>query len=142
MSWKKLTAEAQTVAAFLSLFALSEFAWAWVEAGLPEMEPALLRRIRTRELLGLHLLQRSSEGSYQLHQLLREFFEVKRSQLEGVEEWRLRFFEVICTAAKQSIERPIKSLIEETTQVIPHLQMAIAYGEAAEEDLKTASGLA
>jgi tetratricopeptide (TPR) repeat protein len=142
LSWQKLTAEAQTVAAFLSLFALSGFSWSWVEAGLPEMDSALMRRIRTRELLGLHLVQRSGEGLYQLHQLLREFFAVKRSQLEGTEQWRSRFLEVIGTAAQQSSESPKKSLIEETTQVIPHLQMAIAYSEAADGALETASGLA
>jgi tetratricopeptide (TPR) repeat protein len=138
LSWEKLTAEAQTVAAFLSLFALSEFHWAWVQDCFPEMEASLLNHVRVRQLLGLHLLQRSGEGLYQLHQLLREFFAVKRSQMAGTEEWRLRFLLVICAAAKQSSERPKKSLIEETTQVIPHLQIAITHSEDDDKPLETA----
>jgi hypothetical protein len=139
LSWQKLTAEAQSIAAFLSLFALSPFAWAWVEACFPEMAPALLSSIRVRQLLGLNLVQRSAAGLYQLHPLLREFFAVKASQLPDGEAWLSRFLEVLFVVAAQSTERPQKSLIEETSLVIPHLKVAIVHSRNAAASAETAA---
>jgi tetratricopeptide (TPR) repeat protein len=140
LSWRNLSAEAQQVAAMLSLFALAEFSWSWVEACLPEIGAKTLRQIRVRELLGFHLLQRRAEGQYQLHQLLRKFFAAKRQQMASSETWHETFFDVIRAEAQRSSERPTRSLLEETTAVIPHLQSAIEQAENTQQQLNVAFG--
>ncbi len=142
LSWKKLSAEAQQVAAMLSLFALAEFSWFWVQACLPEIDAKTLKRIRVRELLGFYLLHRKAEGQYQLHQLLREFFAAKRQQMAQTEAWHETFFNVICVEAERSFKRPTRSLLEETTVVIPHLQAAIEQAETTQQELNVALGKA
>jgi tetratricopeptide (TPR) repeat protein len=140
LSWKKLSAEAQQVAAMISLFALAEFSWSWVQTCLPEIEAKTLNRIRLRELLGYSLLQREAEGCYQLHQLLREFFGAKRREMPESEGWEEAFFEVMIAEADRSSERPTRSLLEETTAVIPHLQGAIEWAAATQQILQVATG--
>jgi tetratricopeptide (TPR) repeat protein len=122
LSWERLTAEAQRVAAFLSLFALSEFPWAWVQECLSDVEASMLNQIRVRQLLGLYLLQRSGEGLYQLHQLLREFFAVKRQQMAEEEGMKRSFCRVMVAVAQQIPQTPTLSQIEQFQPVIPHLQ--------------------
>ena len=80
LSWKQLSEAEQRLAALLSLFALAEIPWVYVRDCLPNLSAEELEVLRNRKLLGLHLLQRTGKGMYQLHQLIREFFAAKREQ--------------------------------------------------------------
>jgi hypothetical protein len=75
LSWQELSPPAQQLASFLSLFALAPIPWSLVEACLIDSEASseaggwdgeALEESHDQELLRLHLLQRMSEGSYQL----------------------------------------------------------------------------
>jgi tetratricopeptide (TPR) repeat protein len=140
LSWQELPLEAQELAAWLSLFALAEIPWHLVQALFPEQYEEELEDLRDEKLIGLNLLKRTEVGHYQLHQLLREFFAAKRQQMAGTEAWRGTFFKVICVEAKRSSERPTRSLLEETTAVIPHLQAAIEHAKSAQQELHAALG--
>jgi tetratricopeptide (TPR) repeat protein len=140
LSWQELPPEAQQLAAWLSLFALAEIPWHWVQACLPEQDEEELEDLRDTKLVGLSLLKRTEMGHYQLHQLLREFFATKRQQMTGAETWHETFLRVICAEAQRSSERPTRSLLDETTAVIPHLQAAIEYAESTQQELTVAIG--
>ncbi len=141
LSWQDLPPEAQQLAAWLSWFALAPISWSWVQACLPEEDEETLEDLRAK-LVDRSLLKRTESGYYQLHQLLREFFIVKRRQMEGSEAWFETFFEVIREEAGRSCERPVRSLIEETSLVIPHLEGAIDTAEAKQQALTVALGKA
>ncbi len=125
LSWQKLSVETQQVAAVLSLFALVEMPWRLVEQCLPEMNAAGLRKLRNQQLLKLNLLKRVDQGMYQLHQLLREFFAVKREQRADDSDLQQRFYQVVIAEAEIVREKPEKSLIQESTIMIAHLQGVI-----------------
>ncbi len=140
LSWQELPPEAQQLAAWLSLFALTEIPWHLLQACLPEQDEEELEDLRDEKLIDLNLLKRTEAGHYQLHQLLREFFAAKRQQMAGTEAWHEIFFEVIRAEAQRSSERPTRSLLEETTAVIPHLQAVIEHAENTQQELNVAIG--
>jgi tetratricopeptide (TPR) repeat protein len=141
LSWQELPPEAQGLAAFLSLFDLAEIPWHYlVHTCLPEQDEEKLEDLRDEKLIGLSLLKRTEAGHYQLHQLLREFFAAKRQQIAGIEGWHELFFKVIWTEVRRSCERPTRSLLDETTAVIPHLQAAIEQAENTQQERNIALG--
>jgi tetratricopeptide (TPR) repeat protein len=141
LSWRTLTPPAQQLASLLSLFALAEIPWALVEACLPEVDAEELQRLRTSELVGLHLLERTGKGMYQLHQLLREFFAAKRSQMADTADIEQAFRSAVLWAAKRSTETPKRSLTAETTVLIPHLQAAVEMSETLNHETDLALDL-
>ncbi|UBF29071.1 tetratricopeptide repeat protein [Kovacikia minuta CCNUW1] len=124
LSWQELTPPAQRSAALLSLFALAEIPWTLVEACLPDMDSEDLEDLRDESLLTLHLLERTDQGMYQLHQLLREFFAAKREQMADVEQLKRSFCRVMVTVAQKIPRTATLDLIEQLTPVIPHLKEA------------------
>ena len=141
LSWQDLEELAQQVAAILSLFALVEIPWKLVEKCLPEMDVEELEEIRDRALLGANLLKRVDQGMYQLHQLLREFFAAKRSQRADNAELQRQFYQVAIVEAERVAEKPERSLIQESTVMIAHLQAAIERLARPEQALDLATCL-
>jgi len=125
LSWQQLEEAEQRLASLLSLFALAEIPWVHVQACLPNIKVEELEVLRNRKLLGLHLLQRKGKGMYQLHPLIREFFAAKREQKEDAEGLKRKFYEVVVAAAKEVKDKPVRSLITESTVTIAHLQAAV-----------------
>jgi Flp pilus assembly protein TadD len=139
LSWEKLTAEAQQLAAVLSLFALVEIPWNLVEQCLPDVNQAELKKLRSKQLLKLNLLRRVDQGMYQLHQLLREFFAAKRSQRADDPALQQQFYQVVIAEAERVEEKPERSLIKESTIMIAHLQAAIERLSRPEQALDLAT---
>nr|WP_281063312.1 tetratricopeptide repeat protein [Leptolyngbya sp. Cla-17] len=122
LSWDVLDELAQQLTALLSLFALAEIPWTLVEACLPEEDPEALEDRRDESLVSLHLLVRTGQGTYQLHQLLREFFAAKRAEMAVDEEMKQAFCRVMSAVADQMPINPTRSQIEQFAPVIPHLK--------------------
>lgn len=101
LSWQELDEEAQRLAAFLSLFALAEIPWGLVQQCFPEVDEEDLEDLRDEQLVNLSLLSFEGSKNYQLHQLLREFFGVKRSQMPEDEEMKRSFCRVMSAIADQ-----------------------------------------
>jgi tetratricopeptide (TPR) repeat protein len=123
LSWQELSEGAQQVATMLSLFALAPVAWQWVESAMSEVDPEELENYRDDELLNLHLLERKEQGMYQLHQLLREYFQF---QLQQHPEWsrlRQQVVGALLTIAKRIPQTTTLKDIAELTTAIPHLEM-------------------
>jgi tetratricopeptide (TPR) repeat protein len=122
LSWQELKPSAKELAAWLSLFALAPIAWTLVQACLPEWDEEDLEDVRDEELLGLHLLQPSEAGIYQLHQLLREFFAAKRQQMPAEAAMQQTLCRVMVAEAEQIPQTPTLDLIAQFTPLIPHLE--------------------
>ncbi|MBW4527701.1 MAG: tetratricopeptide repeat protein [Phormidium tanganyikae FI6-MK23] len=125
LSWQELNADAQRLAALLSLFALADILWSLVQQCLPETDQEELEDLRDEQLVNLSLLNYVGEDCYLLHQLLREFFAVKRSQMPEDEEMKRSFYPVVIAGAEKAINNPEQSLLKETDEIMPHLKAAI-----------------
>ncbi|MCY7391076.1 MAG: hypothetical protein LH647_06100, partial [Leptolyngbyaceae cyanobacterium CAN_BIN12] len=152
LSWDALSAEAQALAACLSVFAVAPLEWRWVEDCFTEAdtEPSgngliqwikeiffrskqrpiqqslkkPLEDLRDDELLGLHLLQWVAPNVYQLHPLIREFFAEKLTQQPNRNEWKQQFCQIMVKEAKQIPPTLTLRIIAQFTSVIPHLKQA------------------
>ncbi|MBG1266717.1 tetratricopeptide repeat protein, partial [Nostoc sp. WHI] len=121
LSWQELEDNDKQLGCLLSLFAAAPILWKLVEQCLPEEDVEDLEEIRDDRLLNLHLLQRKGEGIYQLHPLLREFFQYKCTGLEQAEELKRALCRVMVTVAQYI---PDSSTLEQITAVspaIPHI---------------------
>ncbi len=132
MSWQELSQPAQSLGCLLSLFALAPIPWSWVEsvaallandAILPSDSEAL-EDLRDEELLRLHLLQRTDEGTYQLHQLIREFFIAKQERLDGMDTLKQVYCKTMVVAADAIPDKPGRDRIVAVTPSIPHIEQA------------------
>ncbi|XGV97029.1 MAG: tetratricopeptide repeat protein [Leptolyngbya sp. BL-A-14] len=142
LSWQELDESAQTLAVFLSLFALAEIPWTLVEACYPEEDAEAVEDVRDESLLNLHLLERSGEGTYQLHQLLREFFAAKRSQRTDTAGMEQAFRGAVLAEAERSTKTPARSLLAETTVLMPHLHAVVQLSETSGQETDVAVDLA
>ncbi|MDZ7967488.1 MAG: tetratricopeptide repeat protein [Nostoc sp. DedSLP03] len=105
----------------MSLFAPAPIAWDLVEQCFPESDEEELEEIRDDKLLNLHLLQRKDKGVYQLHPLLREFFQYKLTGLEQAEELKRSFCRIMVAVAKDIPQDPILKQINAVSFAIPHI---------------------
>ncbi|MEQ8381427.1 MAG: FxSxx-COOH system tetratricopeptide repeat protein [Coleofasciculus sp. A1-SPW-01] len=121
LSWQELSQDAQTLACFLSLFALAPIPWEWVEQGFSDEDEEALEDTRDDELVNRSLLERVDTESYQLHQLIREFLKGKVKELTEADELKQGFCRGMVTVAKQIPEKPTKDDIIIATPMIPHL---------------------
>ncbi|MEH2181105.1 tetratricopeptide repeat protein [Nostoc sp.] len=121
LSWQELNDDDKQLGCLLSLFAAAPISWDLVEQCLTEEDEEELEEIRDDKLLNLHLLQRKDEGVYQLHPLLREFFQYQLTGLEQAEEFKRSLCGVIVEVAKKIPDSPTLEQITDVTPVIPHL---------------------
>ncbi|MEH2460465.1 tetratricopeptide repeat protein [Nostoc sp.] len=137
LSWQELNDDDKQLGCLLSLFAAAPIPWKLVEQCLPEEDAEDLEEIRDDRLLNLHLLQRKGEGIYQLHPLLREFFQYKLTGLEQVEELKRSLCQVMIVVAKDIPQTPTLRDIAQATLAIPHLAEAATVYQAwlSDDDL-------
>ena len=123
LSWQELSEGAQKLACVMSLFALAPIHWQWVMDAMGDVDEEDLEACRDDELLNLHLLERTQQSVYELHQLLREYFQF---QLKQHLEWQALRQQVAVSLL--NISKGIKQTItlDQVTEVapaIPHLEM-------------------
>jgi len=124
LSWQELDDPAQQLGCLLSLFALAPIPWELVEQCLPDQDREDLENVRDEGLLSLTLLERRGQGSYQLHQLIREFFKGKLEQLASADNLKRVFCQAMVQVALQIPYTPTQLDIAEATPTIPHLAEA------------------
>ncbi len=141
LSWQELSPPAQRLACLLGLFALAPIPWQlaedaalfspqqnwWQSLGKFFQKNSLefqcgdLKTLRG-ELLNLNLLQREDQGVYQLHQLLREYFQF---QLQQHPEWQVLRQQVtvfLLTISKNIGQTLTQEQVKEITPAILHLE--------------------
>ncbi|WP_375480267.1 tetratricopeptide repeat protein, partial [uncultured Nostoc sp.] len=116
LSWRRLQENAQVLGCLLSLFALAPIPWKLVEGN-----EAKEQKKAKRDLLKFYLLQRKGEEIYQLHPLLREFFQLKLKGLSQAEELKRSLCEVMVAVAQDIPETPTLQQITDVTPTIPHI---------------------
>uniref|UniRef100_UPI00145F4192 tetratricopeptide repeat protein n=1 Tax=Brasilonema sp. UFV-L1 TaxID=2234130 RepID=UPI00145F4192 len=125
LSWQELNNTDKQLACLLSLFAPAPIPWELVEFCLPDVDAEELEESRDDKLLNLHLLQRKEKGIYQLHPLLREFFQANLETPAILATWgNLKY-----AFAKAMIEEVAKKIPQDATReqitaispAIPHL---------------------
>ena len=89
LSWRELPSLAQMIGCLLSIFDVVPIPWNLVEEAFPNHEEEELEETRDDFLLAFHLLQHEGKQVYRLHELIREFFQVKLVELEKTDSlWR------------------------------------------------------
>nr|WP_322683810.1 tetratricopeptide repeat protein [Nostoc sp. DedQUE07]MDZ8129468.1 tetratricopeptide repeat protein [Nostoc sp. DedQUE07] len=121
LSWQELEDDDKQLGCLLSLFAAAPIPWKLVEQCLPEEDAEDLEEIRDESLLNLHLLQRKGEGIYQLHPLLRQFFQYKCTGLEQAEELKRSLCRVMVAVAEEIPQTPTLKQITIVSPAIPHI---------------------
>lgn len=128
LSWEQLTESEESMAYFFSLFALAPIPWELVEkqflkgneTNIEDLREDL-EDLRDVGLVGHSLLQRVGKKTYQLHQLIREFFQAKLEQSERVNEYKRRFCKVMTATAQEFPYPPTLEEIDKFAIKIPHL---------------------
>ena len=124
LSWEELTDNDKQLACLLSLFAAAPIPWELVESCLPDVDADELEESRDDKLLNLHLLQRKEKGIYQLHPLLREFFQAKLEPQLFLGTWGNLQYALATLMIAVAKEIPYNATLEQITAVspaIPHL---------------------
>ncbi|NEU80153.1 FxSxx-COOH system tetratricopeptide repeat protein [Nostoc sp. UIC 10630] len=121
LSWQELEDDDKQLGCFLSLFAAAPISWKLMEQCLLDKDAEDLEEIRDDKLLNLHLLQRKGEGIYQLHPLLREFFQYKLTGLDKGEELKRSFCRVMVAVAKEIPDDPTLEQINDVNPAIAHI---------------------
>ncbi|MEH2006193.1 tetratricopeptide repeat protein [Nostoc sp.] len=128
LSWQELEDSDKQLGCLLSLFAAAPIPWKLVEQCLSEEDEEELEEIRDDTLLKLHLLQRKGKGIYQLHSLLREFFQYKCTGLEQAEELKRSLCKVMVAVAQNIPQTPTLEQITTVSPAISHLaEVATVY---------------
>jgi tetratricopeptide (TPR) repeat protein len=134
LSWSELSETAQELGCTLSLFALAPIPWSLVKSAVPEQDPENLEDARI-ELENWHLLQ--GEDTYQLHQLIQEFFSNKQIDLAIGEEQKANFCQALVKVAQGIPESPTIELIKSVKDAVSHLALVAEnlIGAVRDEDL-------
>ncbi len=124
LSWDELNDTDKQLACLLSLFAAAPIPWELVKSCLSNVDAEELEESRDDKLLNLHLLQRKQKGIYQLHRLLREFFQGKLEAppfQESCGNFKQAFVKVTIAIAKYIPQTPTLKLITAVSPAMPHL---------------------
>ncbi|WP_246275704.1 tetratricopeptide repeat protein, partial [Brasilonema bromeliae] len=127
LSWQELNNTDKQLACLLSLFAPAPIPWQLVELCLPDVDAEELEESRDDKLLNLHLLQRKEKGIYQLHPLLREFFQAKLTELDPPNppyqggDLKQAFATAMIAVAKNIPENATREQVTVISPAIPHL---------------------
>ncbi|HLO89150.1 MAG TPA: tetratricopeptide repeat protein [Nostocaceae cyanobacterium] len=124
LSWLELAPMTQRVGELLSLFALSVFAWEWVEAASNLLSWAAIDvETANEQLYERHLINIGDEiGEYwQIHPLIREFLGLKLREREQAQEVKTAFAAVFVEIAKTIPKSITQEVVKSVEKAIPHL---------------------
>ncbi|MEH2005698.1 tetratricopeptide repeat protein [Nostoc sp.] len=125
LSWEQLDENAQGVGCWLSLYALADIPL-YVEAIEDDDEQELWEKA-IAELRKLHLIQWQSKGIYQLHPLIRQFFQMKLDELSNADEVKTAFAAQMVEVAQTISQQPNREDILNLTLAIPHIAEVATY---------------
>ncbi|ELR97401.1 tetratricopeptide repeat protein [Gloeocapsa sp. PCC 73106] len=131
LSWQELNTQAQELACFLSLFALAPIPWSLLQKCLASEDEEQLEDIRDGVLVKLSLIQRQDQGIYELHSLMREYFQNKLEEaISTKEQLKTKFCQGMVKEAQTIPETPVTDDLEKVKLSIPHI------AESAKESLR------
>lgn len=149
LSWIELSESQQELACVLGMFAVAPIPWTLVEKCVKSRSPRLLHKVftsiqfwkkkpsvelnsnnledsRDEGLIDNSLLKRVGEGTYQLHQIVQEFFRFKLNKLsDNGKSLKTVYCKAMVALAKGIEYKPTIDVIEEFRATIPHLEEMI-----------------
>jgi tetratricopeptide (TPR) repeat protein len=138
LSWQELNAAEQELACVLGMFAIAPIPWSLVERCQPEVEPDDLEDTRDDGLMARSLLKRVGDSSYQLHQIVHEYFRIKLGErVDRCQAIKVTFWQVMVEIAQSIDDSPTIDLIEQVRESIAHLEEGVRswLDNIADEDL-------
>jgi tetratricopeptide (TPR) repeat protein len=123
LSWQELNKAEQELAYVLGMFAIAPIPWSLVEQCHSNVDPDELEDTRDVGLIARSLLRRFGEGTYQLHQIVQEYFRIKleRRSDQGY-EIKSNFCRVM-VAISQTVEQdPTIDQVDRVRGAIAHLE--------------------
>ncbi|MEH2440739.1 tetratricopeptide repeat protein [Nostoc sp.] len=125
LSWEQLNENAQSLACWLSLYALADIPFS-VET-IEDDEEQELKEKAIAELGKLHLIQWQNKGIYRLHPLIRQFFQMKLDESSEADNVKTAFVAQMVEVAKQIPQQPNREDIFNLTPYIPNLAEVATY---------------
>jgi tetratricopeptide (TPR) repeat protein len=126
LSWQELNDAEQELACLLGMFAIAPIPWSLVESCQSEVDPGELEEIRDDGLIRHSLLKRVGEGSYQLHQIVQEYFRIKLGERgEKKQSIQKAFCQMIVRTSERISEKHMIYQIEQVSGTIPHLEESL-----------------
>jgi tetratricopeptide (TPR) repeat protein len=123
LSWAELSQPQQDLACLLGMFAVAPIPWSLVELCFPEVDSDDLEDLRDEGLRDRSLIKRVEQGTYQLHQVVQEFFRTKlQGKGESGEAIKSSFCAVMVAQAKTLDNTPTLVQIERVRGAIAHLE--------------------
>lgn len=130
--WDELDNLGQQIGVFLSLFALAPINWELVIESLEdEKEKEEWDDAKDEKLVSLSLIKETESDSYQLHQLVREYFRYKLKQMPDAEIIKNNFCKIMVEQSKyisdtidqeRIFDTLTKKQLEQIEPLIPHLE--------------------
>ena len=122
LSWETLPKSAKHLAYLLSLFAVAPFPWKLATDCLKSRDAEAIEELRDDNLTKLHLVHRKGRGLYQLHQLIREFIQLKAmEEKHEVSKLRKQFCLAMADIGESVPESPTLDDISKLAINIPHM---------------------
>jgi tetratricopeptide (TPR) repeat protein len=123
LSWAELSEQEQDLACLLGMFAVAPIPWELVEPCFPDVDPDDLEEWRDEGLGDRSLLKRVGQGTYQLHQVVQEFFRAKLQEKgESGSKLKTSFCGVMVAQAQTLDNTPTLAQIERVQGAIAHLE--------------------
>jgi tetratricopeptide (TPR) repeat protein len=123
LSWAELSEPEQDLACLLGMFAVAPIPWSLVEPCFPEVESDDLEDLRDEGLRDRSLIKRVEQETYQLHQVVQEFFRTKlQGKGESGEGIKSSFCAVMVAQAQSIDQTPTLEQIERVRGVIVHIE--------------------
>jgi tetratricopeptide (TPR) repeat protein len=139
LSWEELHSEpeAQILALYLSLFALAPFPKGMILDLFPDEDGDTVEEWLTDSLVHLSLVQDNRDGWYEIHPLLRRYFQDKLEASPHAEPAKRRYCGIMAKKSAEMPQNPTVEIVEEFKPFLLHLQASVGeYPQyIADEDL-------
>ncbi|QUY45918.1 tetratricopeptide repeat protein (plasmid) [Acaryochloris marina S15] len=123
LSWVELSKAEQELACLLGMFAIAPIPWHLVEGCLSDQDQDDLEDIRDEGLIARNLLKRVAQSTYQLHQIVQEFFRIKLNERTDKGESLQAAYCTAMVGVAQGINySPTIDVIAGMSASIPHLE--------------------
>ncbi|WP_235112473.1 tetratricopeptide repeat protein [Acaryochloris sp. 'Moss Beach'] len=123
LSWVELSEAEQELACLLGMFAIAPIPWHLVEGCLSDQDKDDLEDIRDEGLIARYLLKRVEQSTYQLHQIVQEFFRIKLNErTDKGESLKAAYCTAMVGVAKGINDSPTLDVIAVMSASIPHLE--------------------
>jgi tetratricopeptide (TPR) repeat protein len=126
LSWQELNEAEQELACVLGMFAIAPIPWSLVENCQLGVEAEDLEDTRDDGLMARSLLKRVGDDSYQLHQIVQEYFRIKLGEMvDQGQAIKVSFWWMMLGISQDIDQKPTITQIEQIRESITHLEEGV-----------------